>query len=315
MISVIVPVYNVENYIKSCIESLLFQTYSDLEIILVDDGSTDDSGKICDRYERQDNRIRVIHKKNGGLSDARNKGLDVANGDFIGFVDGDDLIHPKMFEILLYNSLKYDAEISACVIKRVSSIFDEKIENDINIYDQKVKLLKREDSLKNIDIISVCACNKLYKRKMFKEIRYPVGKFHEDEFVIHELFFQSKKIVVTDQVLYYYIQRENSIMSAYNINKLYDAMEAYRKRIEFSKEKWQEVLPEILCNYSEYVKGEFFNNESKLTLENKKLLRNQLKKVLNENKKIKIPYKYRIFCKSIFIYEIYDRLIWFLKRF
>lgn len=314
MISIIVPVYNVEKYIESCIETLLYQTYKDLEIILVDDGSTDESGKICDRYAKQDDRILVIHKKNGGLSDARNRGLDIAKGEFIGFVDGDDQVHPQMFEILLYNSLNYDADISACVMKKVSGIFGKKVGIDINISEQKIRLLKREDALKNIDIISVCAFNKLYKREIFNKIRYPIGKFHEDEFVIHELCYHSKKIVLTDQILYYYIQRNDSIMAVYNRDKLYDAMEAYRKRIEFSKEKWPEVLPEVLCTYSEYVKGEFFNDEGKLDSEEKNLLRNELKKVLKENKKVRIPYKYKVFCNSIFICKVYDRLHWFLRK-
>ena len=118
-ISVIVPIFNVENYVRKCVDSILNQTFSDIEIILVDDGSTDASGRICDEYLSKDDRIRVIHKENGGLSDARNAGLDMCTGEYIGFVDGDDYIDGDMYELLYKNLIQYDADISMCRFRRI----------------------------------------------------------------------------------------------------------------------------------------------------------------------------------------------------
>ena len=120
LISVIIPVYNIEQYLPRCLDSVIAQTYNNLEIILVDDGSTDSSGEICDKYSLLDNRIKVIHKSNGGVSSARNEGLEVAKGDYIGFVDGDDIIEKDMYQILLDNAIKYHCEMSCCQIDTIS---------------------------------------------------------------------------------------------------------------------------------------------------------------------------------------------------
>ena len=125
-ISIIVPVYNVDQYLENCIESILNQTFKDYELILIDDGSTDKSGEICDKYEKKDNRIKVIHKYNGGLSSARNAGLDLACGKYIGFVDSDDSIHPEMYEILYDLQQIYNADISVCSFKKVYENIDVK---------------------------------------------------------------------------------------------------------------------------------------------------------------------------------------------
>ena len=214
LISVIVPIYNVEKYLRKCVDSILNQTYENLEIILVDDGSTDNCPKICDYYQKKDKRIRVIHKENGGLSDARNCGLDIAKGEYVGFVDSDDFIHHRMFELLLKYLLENNADISICNYTKVTEVdlkIDENIElKEINCYSKKefIKKLVQEDGGKYI-----VAWNKLYKRKIFDQLRFPYGRQHEDEFIIHHVIDLSKKIVCINEYLYYYLQRNNSIMS------------------------------------------------------------------------------------------------------
>lgn len=234
MISVIVPVYNVEKYIEKCVESIIAQTYTDLEIILVDDGSTDNSGKLCDLYASKDERIRVIHKENGGLSDARNVGIEQSTGEYLSFIDSDDYIHPQMMEILYRNMQEYGADLSMCdsleVAENEEFVF-EKICNRVRVVEHPLEELRN-----NAAKISV-AWNKLYPRKMFDEVKYPKGKLHEDEYVIHELLYISKKMIVTDEKLYAYVQRQDSITSKINIKRIEDKLSAYICRIVFFEGK------------------------------------------------------------------------------
>ena len=223
LISIIIPVYNVEDYINRCIESVINQSYKNLEIILVDDGSTDNSGKICDTYKLKDDRIIVLHKNNGGLSDARNKGLDISKGDFIGFVDGDDIIHKDMYKILLDQLLKNNADLSICRYKRFSDEDERAIINETrrNIYNDrlnnvKAKLSNNEYALNkclSTKIFSVSACIKLYKKELFDEIRFPNYIEMEDWAIIVDLMLMAKQIVLVDEFLYYYYRRTNSIMN------------------------------------------------------------------------------------------------------
>lgn len=244
MISVVVPVYNVEKYVAECIESIINQTYRDLEIILVDDGSTDNSGAICDKYSKEDERIRVIHKTNGGLSDARNVGIDVANGDYIAFVDSDDYIHPQMLEILLCNSNDNQADISVCSFVSVGET--EKC-NFEEINTEEIRASNYEDNriseIYNNNLLTVVAWNKLYKRNLFKNIRYEYGKIHEDEFIIHKLLFEASKVSYIDNELYYYRTRSNSIMQNISLKSIENGYEALKQREEFflSKELPQNV--------------------------------------------------------------------------
>ena len=163
LISVIVPVYNVEKYLEKCIDSIINQTYQNLEIILVDDGSTDGSGKICDEYSRKDNRIKVIHKENGGLSDARNIGIKNANGGLIGFIDSDDYITENMFEVLQKDLRKYNADISSCDIQNVNEAGECLKIIRVSTEGQTSKVFEREEALKLLleDTIKSYAWNKL----------------------------------------------------------------------------------------------------------------------------------------------------------
>lgn len=234
-ISIIVPVYNVERYLDKCISSILEQSFTDFELIIVNDGSKDNSGRICDEYKDSDLRIKVIHQENRGLSVARNVGIEIARGKYITFIDSDDFIHPNMLEILYNNILQNKADISICDYhlvyegKEVSQKFgDNKIRVYNNIEGVKKIIEKSEASM-------IIACSKLYRRSLFDNIRYPVGKYHEDEFVTYKLLYKSTKIVVTDAKLYYYLKRSNSITgSNYSIKRL-EKLEALEDAIIFFK--------------------------------------------------------------------------------
>ena len=234
LISIVVPVYNVEKYLTRCIESLINQTCNNLEIILVDDGSTDKSGKICDNYSKKDKRIKVIHKKNGGLSDARNTGIDIASGKYIGFIDSDDWILPNMY-LKLYNLLiDNSAEISVCNFIQTSR------ENmKYNIKHEKIKILNREEAIKKLSIdkeIMDYAWNKLYKTELFKNIRYPVGKNMEDKGTTYKLFLKANKIVYTNNIYYMYFYRKDSIVNQVNYKLIYDDITLSVKRYNELKE-------------------------------------------------------------------------------
>lgn len=175
LISVIIPVYNVEKYLNKSIESVIKQTYKELEIILVDDGSTDSSGKICDEFAQKDDRIKVIHKKNGGLSDARNAGISEAKGKYLGFIDSDDYIDKNFYEIL-YNVLKkYNSDISICKHRETYTDYEE----NTSKLEIKEQVFNTEQALKELLLfgeVNNYAWNKLYKKELFNEINYPVGK-------------------------------------------------------------------------------------------------------------------------------------------
>lgn len=234
-ISIIVPVYNVEQYLENCIESILNQTFKDYELILVDDGATDKSGEICDKYEKKDSRIRVIHKSNGGLSSARNAGLDVACGKYIGFVDSDDSIHPKMYEILYDLAQKYKSDISCCNYKHTYSLVNEEREEMKLTEVIEMDNIQAVNTLydKDIGVRLVVAWNKLYSRDLFENLRYEVGRIHEDEFIAHRLLYKSNKTVYINSELYYYLQREGSIMSQISYKRKVDSLLAQSDRMKF----------------------------------------------------------------------------------
>lgn len=250
LISIVVPVYNVENYLEKCINTIIEQTYKNIEIILVDDGAKDNSGKICDKYEKEDNRIKVIHKMNGGLSDARNAGINIAKGKYIAFIDSDDFIDNEMIQILYKNLIETDSDISIC---GVNVIQDEKIQKENN-KENKLEIVSKEQAYKNLynnkALETVVAWNKLYKITLFDEIRYPKGKINEDAFIIHKLINKTNRIVYTSNKMYYYIKRKDSIMGRkFNIKRL-DELEAFEKRMEFFKQnKMQELYEKTMYRY------------------------------------------------------------------
>lgn len=257
-ISIIVPVYNVEKYLENSIESILNQTFKDFELILVDDGSTDNSGKICDIYEKKDSRIKVIHKNNGGLSSARNAGLDIACGKYVGFIDSDDSIHPRMYEILYDLIKKYESDISCCNYKKIYDIFKDEYENVNSLEVIEISNIEAIKNLydKEIGVKLVIACNKLYRKNLFDKIRYKVGRLHEDEFMAHRILYNSKKITYVDNELYYYLQREGSIMSKKSYKRKVDTLLSKSDRMRFCNKVGLTSMSDNICKTYEF---EFFN--------------------------------------------------------
>ena len=298
-ISVIVPIYNVERYIKNCVESLLKQTYRNLQIILVDDGSKDNSGKICDDFAKKDKRLEVIHKPNGGLADARNKGMKVAKGKYIAFLDGDDYIYPTFYEDL-HNLLKYyNAEIAECDFFRIK---ENEIENSQDIifkYNNNLKIENEicngEEALKLLYgtrlhpyVKKVVVWNKLYRRELLKNIEFPVGKLHEDEYTTFKILNNCKKIVSTNKVLHGYIQTNNSIMRReIKQKRVEDNLDAYIKcSVFFEQQKNKKI--EMMCR--------------RRYLENCIELSGKILKSENNNKEQQIDLIQRLFKENYNIY-------------
>lgn len=212
-ISIIIPVYNVEDYLGECIESVLNQTYKDIEVILIDDGSTDKSPAICDQYSKQDDRIKVFHQENRGISATRNLGLKYATGEYIGWVDSDDIIHSQMYEILINNIIKESASISCCGYKRIKEK-KEAITQETN----NIEIISEELAIKMIRGNITCFLwDKLFSREVFKDIEFLDYKAGEDFLALMEILCKKQKVVKTDRVCYYYRLRENSLLNTVNI--------------------------------------------------------------------------------------------------
>ena len=239
-LSIIVPVYKVEPYLRRCVDSILAQTFRDFEVILVDDGSPDNCGAICDEYAAKDARVKVLHKANGGLSDARNAGLDIAQGEYIGFVDSDDYIAPDMYETLLDLAKRTDADISAVGYIEVTS--EESIVNCVRLVSTE-SIYQREQFLDNYFPenrwrFMASACNKLYKRGLFNEIRFPVGYIYEDSFLQLPLLNQCKIVAASEKCTYFYmIKRESSIMNASFSEKNFQLIDLGYSQYKFYLEK------------------------------------------------------------------------------
>lgn len=248
IISIIVPIYNVEKYLPKCIESILNQTFKEFELILVDDGSPDNSGAICDKYAEKDKRIRVIHKANGGLSSARNIALDTAIGEYIGFVDSDDYIDKYMYENLYKLCVETNSDIGVCNFVR---------ELNGEIRNKEFKLIVKEfnnleamrELFKGI-LYRFSACNKLFKRECINEIRFPEGRIHEDLSTTYKVFSNAKKVVYTSYGGYIYIKRENSILtSTFNENRL-QAFDGWNEILEFMLSNYRQLENEVIAAFS-----------------------------------------------------------------
>lgn len=249
LISVIVPIFNVEPYLQRCIDSIVVQTYQNLEILLVDDGSPDRCGEICDQAAQKDRRIKVIHKKNGGLSDARNEGMRSATGELFLFVDSDDCIAPTMVATLYHQLAANQADIAICgyeMFDAEGSRFPIKFEMATDPL-----ILSGEEATRrlfaNLEPLMVVAWNKLEKRSLWENRSFPVGKQHEDDFTTYQLFYAAKKVVIVGEPLYFYFQRNDSIVGVGFNEKSLHKIEAYQEAYLFFKDK-DHALFERACN-------------------------------------------------------------------
>jgi len=207
-ISVIVPVYKVEPYLCRCVDSILAQTFTDYELFLVDDGSPDRCGEICDEYAEKDDRIRVIHKPNGGLSDARNAALDLMTGEYVAFIDSDDWAAPDMLESMYRAAVEHQCDMAVC---NICNAYSGGIREDLYVPAIKERVVEGEERYETL--YQPSACNKLYKSYIFKELRYPKGRMYEDTFIYHDILKQIDKLVYTGKTSYFYFVRTDSIMN------------------------------------------------------------------------------------------------------
>lgn len=277
-ISVIVPVYKVERFIHRCVDSILCQSFEDFELILVDDGSPDTCGKICDSYAQKDGRIHVIHQKNGGLSAARNNGIDYvmsnSSSHWLAFVDSDDWVHPDFLKVLYSTAEQTLSKISVCGFFRTEGAdFPEN-------QDFSVQSMSADDYYcgQIHGGVTAVAWNKLYHRSLFKKLRYPIGKLHEDEFTTYLAVYQAKKIGVTPAQLYAYYQNPDGIMrSEWNPRRMH-VLEAFELQILFAKEQQnQRLLYKITEQYIYSVYEHLRKSEVIYHKELRKKLRNALR--------------------------------------
>ena len=240
LISVIVPVYNVEAYLDRCVQSIVDQSYKNLEIILVDDGSPDNCPAICDAWAEKDSRVKVVHKQNGGLSDARNAGMAIATGVLMGFVDSDDWITPDMYQHLHDLMAADHSDIAACGVEMVW----EDGTPPRMLTKSGCCVLNQEEAMRAIieeSWLKQPVWYKLYKTALIRDISFPVGKYHEDVFWSYQAVARAQKVSVSDNVGYYYAQRSGSIMGeGYSLKRL-DAVEAKTLRLEFIQKNFPEL--------------------------------------------------------------------------
>jgi len=252
-ISIIVPVYNIEHLLPKCVNSILAQSFTKFELILVDDGSTDRSAEICDRYANLDNRVKVIHKKNGGTASSRNAGLAAAQGKYIGFVDNDDYINKYMFETLYNYAINHSSDIVVCDYRPVEE--EEFIDTEKLEQNNKVQSFNNKEALDQIYTAIptptfIYPWNKLFKKEMFDDIRYEEGNLYDDETVAHKILFKSKKVTYVKTALYYYVQRKGSMVnSPFHIKKLGRVYALKEREVFFRTKKETELHQKALKHY------------------------------------------------------------------
>ena len=235
MISVIVPVYKVEKYLDKCVQSILAQTYRDFELILVDDGSPDMCPELCDGYVKNDARVRVLHKQNGGLSDARNAGTAIAKGKWVTYIDSDDYVAEDYLEVLVGLHNKYNADI--CVGGLCTFYENEEPRTEKNV---KERIFSDEEALEHMlyqDGLDTSACSMLLSIDIARDNLFPVGKYHEDEFTTYKYYSSANKVAVTSKSLYFYLQRRGSIMHVFGQASI-DELEAADNLVKVCEEKW-----------------------------------------------------------------------------
>ena len=289
-ISVIVPVYKVEKYLERCVDSIRNQTYKNLEIILVDDGSEDNCPEICDRYSRLDERIKVIHQKNAGLSAARNMGLKVATGEYIALVDSDDYINCNMFADMMEQLHLKKADIVMCDCKYVYDTDEDADVNEkasgaevISVDGREAQYYAYRDDYNRIAY--TVAWNKIYRRELFEGISYPVGRIHEDEARTHQLLYRANKIVYVKYPYYFYFQRKDSIVGKKISRANLQQLDAYADKLRFYMEKREYELWRMEASHSMhmvcYQQGLFEKDRIKISIRKEQSgnsLTNEIKK-------------------------------------
>ena len=295
LVSVIIPVYKVEPYLRTCVDSVLAQTYENLEVILVDDGSPDNCPAICDEYAAKDSRVRVIHKENGGLSDARNAGLEAAKGEWICFVDSDDAVDENYVGFLLEAAVENDCEIAVCGYKCFSGTYEIASKKRLS---KKCKVISPAKAVKNqyaADVTKyVVAWNKIYRRDLFSSgIRYPKGRLHEDDFTTYKLFLRANKIADLDSCLNYYRIHGESITARFSPKRIQDYIAAHSESLAYirtrnDKPLLAEALYVLFLSHFKLFGSEYFDSQSFSGILDEL---NGLKRFLPLKRRLKFAYK------------------------
>ncbi len=319
LISVVVPIYNVEKYLDRCVKSILEQTYTNLEVILVDDESPDNCPAMCEEYAKNDARVKVIHQKNKGLSGARNAGIDIAKGEYIAFVDSDDYITNDFIEVLYNACIVTGSEIAQCKYQYVEG---NPVDDTKDCFGKETQEKSTgglysytgKEMISNMYIPDgayfVVAWNKLYKASIFKEIRYPLGKIHEDEATTHKLFFEAKKAVFVDKFMYGYFCAQQSITRNSFSKKRLDWAWAVEQRLDFLEEKEMFYLyPRAAKAYIDGVIDLYFKCRENIADSKKeqKELKAKIWKIMKKNqkyggfeKRTKMGYRIFLLCPVLY---------------
>lgn len=283
-ISIVVPVYKVESYLKKCVDSILNQTFTDFELILVDDGSPDNCPQICDEYAKKDARVKVLHKENGGLSDARNAGIEVATGEYIGFVDSDDYIAPDMYERLykLITENNCDMAICRAVIVR---------EQDEPVYEDSDDIRVMDKDTANYQMIykrlfGVNAWNKLCKRELFNSIRFPKGMLYEDMATAYALIDECKRVVYSPMKKYAYLQRGGSIMNLTGYMVSTDKVQIIEEMLSYFKPKSISNKKEIEVGATRFLLEDIYKMASCGNLTKNKAYLDEFRRFYKTNKNV-----------------------------
>lgn len=311
IITIILPIYNVAQFLPQCLDSVINQTYQNLEIILVNDGSTDSCPQICEDFALKDNRIKLIHKKNGGLSDARNAGLVEASGNFISFVDSDDILSIHFCEKLLKTLLVNDADIAECDFLCFEE--DQDLEKFASNPEENTEVFETEVALELLmnENLKQMVWNKLYRREVVGDLQFPVGKINEDEFWTYKVFGNSKKVVKITDILYFYRQQTESIMGKQYSLKRLDGLQGLEERIGYMSKnfpKLENSAIRIFCTGSmdHYVKIEQHPQIDPQKIFRKKIVENLKKydqRSILENSDWKGVFWYHLFTKAPYLYS------------
>lgn len=314
LVSIVIPVYNVEAYLHRCVDSVLHQTYDHLEIILIDDGSEDQSGKIVDEFSQIDKRVKIIHKKNEGLAEARNDGIKEANGRFIMFVDSDDFIHERTVEVLLAAMIRMEAQIGIGCVEYVFGKKEYDLEKQTE-YD--VLCMNQRDAIKSIyssdrPVDFGIICNKLFERNLFNEIVFPKGKFNEDDAVIVQLYYSCNQVAYVKKKTYFYYQRSDSIMGQKkNINNVYK-YDFFRSRDKlFCDNKDEELCIMNAIRVLDGIYSEYYQYHKQIKQEMLKCSKTEVKYYIDKYKSYFSKHNKRLLLKG-YLYRLCPLLCYFM---
>ncbi|SHJ28912.1 glycosyltransferase [Pseudobutyrivibrio xylanivorans] len=321
LVSIIVPVYNVEKYLEKCISSLTTQSYENIEIILINDGSKDKSGEICDKFAEKDERVVVFHQKNSGVSVARNKGLELAKGEYIAFVDSDDIVSEKYVEILLDACVNNNAKMSQCNHDRFED--DNTIDMYKDDYKEACPIISGRDICKKIYTIegvnATVLWNKLYHRSLFDGLRFPEGKIHEDLYLSYRVFYSVERVAIVPISLYYYRITPESITQKTFSKKNLFYLDAVKSQVDYyTEQNDKELVEKSSGHYADIVISFYRNVRENLSKDefNADDLVNNMKMIvaLRENNHLVNPLKYKHFIKCPLITSQMVRYSTAIKR-